>query len=116
MEEIKFEAIYKVAKHVLKAPEKNMGYNHGNSQEYTKANCEKWDVPFIEGFVDCDTYSTKTRFRVQGYYPFKTPDDLLNLPEEQLLFMVDALPDEPCSFGNHIAHDEEGYYICLFSA
>lgn len=115
MKESKFEHILKITAHLLKTPAKNMCYNHGNAQEYNQLNCERWEVPYIPEFVDCDTYLTSTRYRVQGYFPFKTPDDLINLSEEQLKYLANCLPDEPASFGNHVASDEEGYYVCIFS-
>ncbi len=42
-----------------------------NSQQYTKHNCKKFGVPFLENFVDIDTYISENRMRIQGIYPVK---------------------------------------------
>ena len=58
-----------------------------NSQEYTCKNCESRNSPYLENFVDIDSYINERGLRMQGYLPITKISDL-DLSIEQLQFIL----------------------------
>lgn len=69
---------------MLRAP------NQNNSQEYTKENCLKYNIPYLPNFIDIDTYITGNGLRIQGYLDISI-DGFWKYTIEQYEYIIDMI-------------------------
>lgn len=77
----------------------------GSSLQYTKENCEKFGIVYLENFTDLDTYINGNQMRVQGFHVISI-DKLWQYEIEQYEELFNIIKVANCKFHQEFINND----------